>query len=210
MSGYKVALTTITLLAAAALNGVVAAKPSSGCGNSPKLAGNGTVEHLITVGGKSRKFYLKTPATYDNNHPYRFIFTLHALGGSANQVATGTGGYNAWYGLPPLVNDTTDAIYVAPDGLDRGWANQNDGDVTFLSEVIKQVEADLCIDQSLRFSTGFSYGGAMSYALACSLGSEIRAIAVLSGNPQISGCAGGTSTGRLLRTAWCIRFQFFP
>jgi poly(3-hydroxybutyrate) depolymerase len=31
----------------------------------------------------------------------------------------------------------------------------------------------------------------MSFSIACSLAKDFRAVAVLSGNPQISGCAGG-------------------
>ena len=107
---------------------------------------------------------------------------------------SGTSGYLPFYGLPPLVATDTNVntIFVAPNGLNNGWANTNGDDVTFLRQAIATVEADACVDTDLRFSTGFSYGGAMSYALACSMGREIRAVAALSGSPQISGCAGGT------------------
>ncbi|KAI3325745.1 carbohydrate esterase family 1 protein [Xylariaceae sp. AK1471] len=189
--GLENAFIPVGLLIAASLDGITAAKPSSGCGSTPELIGSTNTAHNLTVNGKQRSFYVMAPENYDKDHPYRLIFTLHALGGTASQVIAGTNGYYAWYGIPPLVNDTVGAIYVAPDGLNNGWANQAGEDVTFLSQVIQTVEADLCIDQNLRFSTGFSYGGAMSYSLACSLGSDLRAVAVLSGNPQISGCTGG-------------------
>ncbi|GAP90898.2 putative carbohydrate esterase family 1 protein [Rosellinia necatrix] len=185
------------LLMAAITTGVAAAKPSSGCGKTPTLAGNANTTRTITSNGKARTFYVQTPADYDNTRPHRLIFTLHALGGTARQVVAGTGGYYPFYGLPPLVdadanaNDTTGAIFVAPDGQNNGWANAGGEDVTFIRAAMAAVEADLCVDQALRFSTGFSYGGAMSYALACALGTELRAVAVLSGNPAISGCAGG-------------------
>lgn len=185
--------TAVMLLIIGALQGAVAAKASTGCGTTSKLAGSPNTAHKLTANGKSRQFFLNTPTDYNNTHPYRLIFTLHALGGTASQVVAGTGGYYAWYGLPPLVKDTVGAIYIAPDGLNNGWANQGGEDVTFLQQVIQTVEADLCIDQNLRFSTGFSYGAAMSYALACAMGEQIRAVAALSGNPQISGCSGGTA-----------------
>ncbi|KAI0199733.1 Alpha/Beta hydrolase protein [Astrocystis sublimbata] len=185
-------LTSVALLIAAAFNGAIAVTPSPGCGATPKLTGDPTTQRTITVGGRARQYFINVPQDYDNEHPYRLIFTLHALGGNAGQVVGGQGGYYPWYGIPPLVNDTLGAIYVAPNGLNNGWQNQGGGDVTFIQQLIKEIEADLCIDQNLRFSTGFSYGAAMSYALACSLGDELRAVAVLSGNPQISGCAGGT------------------
>jgi poly(3-hydroxybutyrate) depolymerase len=177
-----------------ALSGATAAKPSSGCGNTPKLITKeaDTTPLTLTSNGKTRQYYVKLPDNYDNNHAYRLIFTLHALGGNAQQVTVGTGGYLPWYGLPALANDTLGAVYISPNGLNNGWANQGGEDVAFLRQVIEAVESDLCIDQNLRFSTGFSYGAAMSYSLACSLGKEIRAVAVLSGNPTISGCSGGT------------------
>lgn len=181
-------------LVVAAVRGVTAVTPSKGCGTAPKLITDAaaTTPLKLTSNGKNREFYVKLPANYNNTHPYRFIFTLHALGGNAQQVTVGTGGYLPWYGIPALANDTLGAVYIAPNGLNNGWANQGGEDITFLKTVLDTVEADLCIDQNLRFSTGFSYGAAMSYSLACSLGKQIRAVAVLSGNPQISGCAGGT------------------
>ncbi|KAL2193087.1 hypothetical protein P885DRAFT_72430 [Corynascus similis CBS 632.67] len=190
-------LVSATALLAASLRGAAAAKPSPGCGSDPQLITDGaaTTPLTLTSNGRTRQFYVKLPEGYDNSHPYRLIFTLHALGGTAQQVTVGTGGYLPWYGLPDLEsagNDTVGAVYVAPDGISNGWANQGGEDVTFLTSVIETVENDLCIDQNLRFSTGFSYGAAMSYSLACSLGREIRAVAALSGNPMISGCQGGT------------------
>ncbi|KAK4160279.1 putative feruloyl esterase C [Cladorrhinum sp. PSN259] len=169
-------------------------KLSPGCGNSPKLvtASSTTTPLRITSNSKNREFFVRLPPNYDSSHPYRLILTLHALGGQASQVVAGTGGYVPYYGLPPLANDTTNAIFVVPNGLNNGWGNQNGEDVAFIRQVISTVESDLCVDQDLRFSTGFSYGAAMSYSLACSLGNEIRAVAALSGNPQISGCAAGS------------------
>jgi poly(3-hydroxybutyrate) depolymerase len=187
-------LGTVALLIAAISDCASAAKLSSGCGNAPKLITAATASTPLTLSAnsKTREYYVKLPQGYDNKHPYRLILTLHALGGNAQQVTVGTGGYLPWYGMPSQVNDSTGAVYVAPNGLNNGWANQGGEDVAFIKQAIKAVEDDLCIDQNLRFSTGFSYGGAMSYSLACSLGKEIRAVAALSGNPQISGCSGGT------------------
>lgn len=174
--------------------GALSLRLSSGCNKTPKLISSAstTTPIRITSGNRNREFFVRLPPNYDSSHPYRLILTLHALGGQASQVVAGTSGYLPFYGLPPLVTDNVSAIFVAPNGISNGWGNQGGEDVTFLRSVIDTVEADLCVDQDLRFSTGFSYGGAMSYSLACSLGEQIRAVAALSGNPQISGCAAGT------------------
>jgi hypothetical protein len=97
----------------------------------------------------------------------------------------------ASYGLPPLINDNSSAIYVSPNGLNQGWANTGGEDVSFVDAMVQRIEADLCVEQTLRFATGFSYGGAMSYAWACARPNDVRAIAVLS-SAVLSGCAGGT------------------
>jgi hypothetical protein len=56
--------------------------------------------------------------------------------------------------------------------------------------MIRQIEAALCVDTTQLYAAGFSYGGAMSYALACARASVFRAVAVYSG-AGLSGCGGG-------------------
>jgi len=193
---FTTMLSTALLLLGAA-QPILGAKPSPGCGKAPKIVTPAAASPpglSITSGGAARQYFVKLPANYDNTHPYRLIFTMHAVGGSGQQISSGA---NAYYGLPSLINDTVGAIYVAPTGtsgaLGIGWWNNGGVDITLVKDIIKQVEDDLCIDQNLRFSTGFSHGGAMSFILACALGKELRAVAVLSGSPQISGtCPGGT------------------
>ncbi|MED7930554.1 lectin [Nonomuraea sp. LP-02] len=118
------------------------------------------------------------------------IFGFHWNGGTANDVdGGGTSGYPwSYYGLRALSNNT--AIFVAPQGFNNGWANSGGEDVTFVDDMIRRIEADLCVDTSQRFAMGFSYGGGMSYALACARATVFRAVAVYSGG-QLSGCNGG-------------------
>lgn len=176
---------------------ILAAKPSPGCGKTNTLVTGAAASApglSITSGGAKRQYLVKLPANYDKDHPYRLVLALHPVGGSGQQTASGTNGY---YGLPNLINDTIGAVYIAPTGtsgsLGIGWWNNGGADVTFIKDVIKAVEDDICIDQNLRFSTGFSHGAAMSFILACAIGKDLRAVAVLSGSPQISGaCPGGT------------------
>ncbi|MET7702395.1 cellulose binding domain-containing protein [Streptomyces sp. NPDC005485] len=168
---------------------VSTAATSAGCGKTPTLT-SGT--YTIQSSGKNRSFILKVPDGYDRNHPYRLVFGFHWLGGTSTDVATGrtveTGTW-AYYGLQRLANNST--VFVAPQGLDNGWANSGGEDVTLVDDMIRRIEADLCVDTTQRFALGFSYGAAMSYALACSRATVFRAVAVQSGG-QLSGCSGGT------------------
>lgn len=166
-----------------------AAAPTAGCGKAPTLT-SGT--YTIQSNGKSRNFILRVPDGYDRNHPYRLVFGFHWLGGTAGDVATGrtveTGTW-AYYGLQRLAGNS--AVFVAPQGLNNGWGNAGGEDVTLVDDIIRRIEADLCVDTTQRFALGFSYGAAMSYALACSRATVFRAVAVQSGG-QLSGCSGGT------------------
>ncbi|MEV7987406.1 cellulose binding domain-containing protein [Micromonospora sp. NPDC085948] len=165
--------------AVAATNGTLAA--TAGCGKAPTLA-NGT--RTIQSSGQSRTYILRIPDGYDRNNPYRLVFGFHWLNGSASNVASA-----GYYGLAPLSNNTT--IFVAPQGINAGWANTNGRDLTLFDDISRQIENDLCVDTTQRFALGWSYGGAMSYAVACARPTVIRAVAVLSG-ANLSGCSGGT------------------
>jgi len=57
--------------------------------------------------------------------------------------------------------------------------------------MLRQLEGGLCVDTTQVFSSGFSYGAAMTYALACARPTVFRGVAVYSG-ANLSGCNGGT------------------
>jgi len=142
--------------------------------------------YSIDVSGTTREYILTLPDNYDPSQQYRLIFGWHWRGGSADQVVTGFGG--SYYGLVNEANGT--AIFVAPEGLDQGWANTGGRDIEFLRAMLDRFRAELCIDEERIFSTGFSYGGMMSFAVGCAMGDVFRAIAPMSG-ALYSGCENG-------------------
>ncbi|KAK5661348.1 hypothetical protein OQA88_11244 [Cercophora sp. LCS_1] len=178
---------TVALLALSCVPPVLGAR-SPGCGKTPTIRSG---QYTMTVNGKQRQYIVRVPDNYNQNQAYRLVFTFHALGGNAEQIANGGGGTLAYYGLPPLMTGNNSAIFVSPNGLNQGWANTGGEDITFVDNMVQTIEAGLCVEQSLRFATGFSYGGAMSYSWACSRPNDVRAISVLS-SAVLSGCNGGT------------------
>jgi poly(3-hydroxybutyrate) depolymerase len=166
-----------------------AGTPSAGCGKNPTLTSG---KRTIQSNGKSRDFILKIPDTYDNSTPHRLAFGYHWLGGTAEQVASGGSDGYAWayYGMQSQSGNTT--IFVAPQGISNGWGNSGGEDVTFTDDMIRLIENDLCVDTTQLFSIGFSYGGAMSYALACARATVFRAVVAIAAPGAISGCSGGT------------------
>jgi poly(3-hydroxybutyrate) depolymerase len=187
------------------------AVPSAGCGKTSTLTfkpvpnqnanaapGSGnTVGHgeggyvTIQSGGGSRDFAMRLPDNYDKDHPYWLSFTFHPNGGNAYGVDNGgSNGYEmAYYGLQKRSNNG--AIFVAPQGLGGAWANSGGQDLKFVDDMVKLIEDNYCVDTTHIFAQGFSYGGGMSYAIACARAKVFRGVAIYEG-AQLSGCEGGT------------------
>jgi poly(3-hydroxybutyrate) depolymerase len=163
---------------------------TAGCGNAPALTSG---QHTINSGGQNRSYILRLPPSYDNNRQYRLFVGLHWRGGTANDVDTGgSDGYNwSYYGLRRL-SDAADngTIFVAPQGNGNGWANPGGQDLTFIDDLVRLLDNSTCVDTTQRFAGGFSYGGGMSYSIACSRADVFRAVVVYSG-AELSGCSGG-------------------
>jgi len=175
-------------VASAARVGALAS--TAGCGKAPALS-EGT--HTIQSGGQNRSYILRLPTNYDNNHPYRLFFSFHWVGGTAEQVDNGSTSGIEWsyYGLRVDKYGKGNTIFVAPQGIGNGWGNSGGQDVTFVDDMIRQIEAGLCVDTTQLFASGFSYGAAMTYALACARATVFRGVVVYSGG-VLSGCQGGT------------------
>ncbi|HVZ85722.1 MAG TPA: hypothetical protein VHG72_02060, partial [Polyangia bacterium] len=195
--------------------------PSAGCGktstltfgmvpgenaSAPAGSGNG-VGHgdggYVTISdpnaGGTRGFALRLPDNYDKNKPYWLIFGFHWNGGNAAQVDNGgtNGAWWSYYGLQRESNDG--AIFVAPDGLGAGWANTGGRDLSFADDMVKMIEENYCVDTTHVITSGFSYGGGMSYELACARAKVFRAAVIYEGG-QLSGCDGGNDPIALWQT----------
>jgi poly(3-hydroxybutyrate) depolymerase len=162
-------------------SGTAQAATTAGCGKSPTLR-DGT--YTVQSGGRARTYILRLPGNYNSSQAYRLVVGLHWLNGSANDVVG-----NGFYGLQQ--RSANSAIFVAPQGLDAGWANTGGRDVTLVDDILRTVENDLCVDTTQRFALGFSYGGAMSYALACARPTVFRAVAPIAG-ANLSGCSSAS------------------
>ncbi len=159
---------------------------SAGCGTEPTLTSG---EHTIDISGTTRDYILDIPQDYDPDTAYTLVFGWHWRGGSMSDVSGGQIIDGPYYGLKDQAGGS--AIFVAPDGIDDGWANTNGRDIEFLHGMLDLFQSDLCIDESRLFSLGFSYGGMMSNAVACELSDVFRAIAPMSG-ALYSGCNEAT------------------
>ena len=157
--------------------------PSAGCGTTTALQSG---RASIDVSGTTREYILALPSGYDASHPYRLIFGFHWSGGVANDVATGTIIGGPYYGLQS--RSAGSAIFVAPEGLNMGWANTGGEDIAFVKAMVALFESSLCVDQARIFSLGFSYGGMMSDEIGTEMGDVFRAIAPMSDACYSGGC----------------------
>ena len=155
--------------------------PSKGCGKDNTLKDN----FVYTSEGIEHEIYLTLPENYDKNKPYRLVFGMHYMGGSAEAVAK----REAYYGLRNQSGAKENSIFVAPHGYttekDRSgketenpWRCGDDKDHIFFDEFLTYLNENLCIDTSRVFSVGFSFGAMFSNALAQDFQDRLRGVVV--------------------------------
>ena len=139
----------------------------------------------ITSGGSSREYIIDIPSDYDPTHPYRLIFSWHQAYGSDTGNAIGqypaNNGPNfdaknyAYFGLRREATAANEpAIFVAPGGIGNlPWDFTRDS--VLFDDLLALVDANLCVDDSRVFTTGFSFGAMMSYALSITRQKKLRA-----------------------------------
>jgi polyhydroxybutyrate depolymerase len=148
----------------------------------PHAAGT-SAETLQTADGR-RRYLLHVPASYTGRERAPLVLNFHGYGGNGTRQ-------NDYSGLVP-VSDANGFILVSPDGLPTmngtPWWNNlllpdppHKDDVAFVSALLDELEADLCIDAARVYATGMSNGALMSSRLACSLSSRIAAVAPVAG-----------------------------
>jgi poly(3-hydroxybutyrate) depolymerase len=151
---------------------------TAGCGKTRTLQ-NGTI--TIMFNNASRKYILRAPDDYDSDHPYRLVFAYAESGASATSVAD-----RNYFTMAALDTDKT-TIFVAPDAA-NGMGSWSKSDVDLTDAILAELEADLCIDKTRIFATGFSFGGAMSLAIACQRADVFRGVAFFSGADLTGSC----------------------
>jgi poly(3-hydroxybutyrate) depolymerase len=152
--------------------------PSIGCGKTlGSINKSGT--YTVKSSSKDRTFIINIPTNYDKNKPYRLIFGMHCMGGSAIKVAGTDDGKDQsafYYHVKTQADkDSIQAIYVAPQG-DAGGTWQGEPDRKFFFDLQTLVKDTLCIDTTRVFSVGFSFGAMFTYTLSLEYPKILRAV----------------------------------
>lgn len=146
----------------------------------------------LTVGGKVRTSLVHVPASYDPTKAMPVVIDLHGLGGDgAQEAALTSANANA---------DSAGFISVHPTGATTPIGSWNAGqccgtapsehvdDMGFLTALLDELDAKLCVDDARVYAMGISNGGYMSHRLACELADRFAAIGPVAGGIAVSSC----------------------
>ena len=152
--------------------------PSIGCGKTLGAI-NKSGTYTISSSGKNRTYILDIPTNYKKTNPYRLIFGMHCMGGSATRVAAAdvNDDLSAYYHMKTQsAKDNIQCIFVAPQGNSDGtW--QGEPDRKFFSDMVTLFKDTFCIDTTRIFSVGFSFGAMFTYTLSLEFPKILRAVA---------------------------------
>jgi len=182
------ALSTIAFLATSSPAG---ANNQAGCGQATPLKPATSQNQTLAVkaagarGNATRSYRLHLPSSYQPTQPQAVLLVFHGHGGNAADMEN-VSGFSS-------LADQQDFIAVYPQGIadDYGlpmWASVGPAadygidDLSFVNDLLKQLQKQVCVDGRRIYATGFSNGGGMSHYLACKLTERIAAVVPIAGN----------------------------
>ncbi len=134
----------------------------------------GETELAITSGDIDGSYARYVPTAHDGDTPVPLVLDLHGLleGGPIHAAHTQLGPFGEQEGFVTITPDAhREPAYWALD----------EGDVTFMADLLDQVEGDLCVDRNRVYVTGLSMGGMMTTVLGCALADRLAAAAPVAG-----------------------------
>jgi polyhydroxybutyrate depolymerase len=178
-------IAAVVAVAALVATGCIPSAPPpgapSGCGRpaSPTVAQR---RYLIS-GGVVRSYLLTIPDGYDPRHRNPLILDFHGHGSNAIQQSA--------YTQVDARAKALGFIVATPDGIDNQFDYTAPSvDFTYTQDLVRYLDATLCVSATKRFSTGMSNGGAMSGAVACL--PELHLAAIAGVTAMVPACANGT------------------
>jgi polyhydroxybutyrate depolymerase len=140
----------------------------------------------------SRLAHVHVPASYDPQAPTPVVIDLHGR--------TSNGTQQAWLSHMIAKSDAAGFVVVHPESstsptswnsgagcCDPAYSDHVD-DVGFMTALVDQLTAQLCVDPDRIFATGLSNGGYLAHTLACDLSDKLAAIGSVAGLLQVDSC----------------------
>ncbi|WP_436535538.1 alpha/beta hydrolase family esterase [Actinoplanes sp. HUAS TT8] len=199
MYGRRIVIPAAGLVLAAGLAAPAAASPAdtgrvvdrpvrtTGCGKRPPAAPGAAVTRTVVSGGLTRTYLLHLPSGYRPGRAMPVVLSFHGRTRTSEyqQELTGMDRLDAIVAYPQgtIGTDGQPSFQGAPysSGVD---------DVLFTSDLLNQLQRQLCVDPSRIYVSGKSNGGGFAGVLACRLSGRIAASAQVSGAfyPQGGAC----------------------
>jgi len=133
----------------------------------------------LTTAGEQRRYLLYVPDAYDPSTPTPLVISIH--------------GFAEWPAHQQQIshwNELADeygflVVYPMGTGFPLRWRASGDTalvqDVTFISDLIDELEGEYNLDPARIYANGLSNGGGMSFVLSCKLSDRIAAIGGVAG-----------------------------
>lgn len=157
---------------------------STGCNRDLSIKPGTTSNIEIQNGNTKRSYLVHLPPSYSNTNPHALILSFHGYD-SNDLVQERISKLNQ-------ISNNKDVIVVYPQGTTgilaaRGWNTGHHptltaNDVLFVSNLLNNLQSNLCINPKQIYATGFSNGGGFVGELACKLSNRIAAFAPISGS----------------------------
>ena len=127
--------------------------------------------------GQVRRYLVHVPASYNGSQPVPLVISIHGfVEWPAHQMKIS--GWNELADKEGFI-----VVYPSGTGFPKRWRTNGTSmeDVTFISDLIDEMERQYNIDLARIYANGLSNGGGMSFLLGCKLSDRIAAIGVVAG-----------------------------
>lgn len=173
-----------TAATAGATSTAAPTNPSTGCAASSEVV-TGTSPRELESAGLTRSYMLRVPEAHDRSAPVPLVVGFHGYTETASEFFRSTN-------LGEL-GDEKGFITAVPEGrgdvqrwlfeLDEAEVDisMNNPDIAFVADLVDDISSELCIDSGRIYAAGFSNGGWITSALACTLSERFAAVAPVAG-----------------------------
>src|SRR5262245_57442465 len=147
----------------------------------------GRANGTIVSSGQEREYLLYVPKSYAPSTPTPLVISLHAAAmwpGAQMEISQWNRMADQHGFIVVYPSGTTLDGAVGTGAWPKIWLLRRDADlranVTFISELIDSLAASYNIDPTRIYANGYSNGGAMAFALSCTLSDRIAAVGTVS------------------------------
>jgi polyhydroxybutyrate depolymerase len=159
--------------------------PSAGCDSAADDVATGEQRIEVPSGATTRYYFRYVPQDYDGAVPLPVVVDLHGYleGAEVHKQHSALGPYGDQQGFVTLTPHGP-----GTDGVPRWDTAATSADMTFIGEMLDDVEDAVCVDRARVFMTGLSNGAMMTSSIACAMSDRVAAVAPVAGVTTIEDC----------------------